>query len=490
MSDKPELQEIASVKGGRDITRGYVDALPILPPTDPVLAARGGNLAIYDEVLQDDMVKSCLEQRALALTATGWRVVPGAEDRASHKAADFLKATLERLDLDGITKKMLTAVFYGYAVAECLWASDGGLITLDRIKVRKQRRFAFAPDGSLKLLTTSNPMGEPLPERKFWRFACGADDDDEPYGRGLASWLYWPVFFKRGGIQAWTAFLDKFAQPTVVGEFPPGTSEEEKRRLLEAIAAVQSQAGIRIPQGMVIRLLEASRSGRADYGDLPQLMNAAIARVILTQTMTTSDGSSLSQAQVHADMLNAVVMADGNLISNSFNNQVAAWLTAWNFPNATPPRLVFVTDKPEDLTIRAAREKTIAEMTGLKPTQKHIEATYGGEWEPKAPAAPTEKRAIADAPKESSFAEPQTYPDQEALDALDPAKALQGAAKTLLQPLLDKIQGGAMSEDIWLWLGEAYPLLDDAALTELLDRALFTAETWGRISAQREALDE
>ncbi|MFI3218901.1 MAG: hypothetical protein QX189_07245 [Methylococcales bacterium] len=81
---------------------------------------------------------------------------------------------------------MLSGLFWGYAVAECLWATDGQYIVASDIKVKKQKRFGFAPDGSLRLLTSSNPLGEVLPERKFWAYSTGGDDDDDYYGLGLA----------------------------------------------------------------------------------------------------------------------------------------------------------------------------------------------------------------------------------------------------------------------------------------------------------------
>lgn len=74
----PETAEIATITGGRDITRGFVDALPLLSSQDTLLQAKGmNNLAIYDAVLRDDMVKSTLQQRILALTGTEWRIERG-----------------------------------------------------------------------------------------------------------------------------------------------------------------------------------------------------------------------------------------------------------------------------------------------------------------------------------------------------------------------------------------------------------------------------
>ncbi|MBF0192095.1 MAG: DUF935 family protein [Magnetococcales bacterium] len=492
----PVIEEIATINDGRDITRGYVDALPLLPSQDVLLRAKGGgNLAIYEEVLRDDMVKATFEQRRLALCATEWRIEPGGAGRIDRKAADALKSTLSAVDFDGVTDKMLYGIFYGFAVGECVWNAAGGLVVLDGIKVRRQKRFGFAPDGSLRMLTSSHPLGEPVPEWKFWHFRCGADNDDEPYGLGLAHWLYWPVYFKRAGMKAWTSFLDKFAQPTVVGEFPVGTAEGEKGRLLNAVASVKSQSGLIIPQGMVVRLLEATRGGKADYLDLTELMNRAIARLVLTQTMTSSDGASLSQAEVHERMLQRIVQADGNLVAGSFNRTIARWLTEWNFPGARPPRLVFMTDESEDLDKRANREKVITETTGLRPTRKHIEEVYGGEWEEgsassrvtpiEVPLVTSREAQQAQTPREARFAEIAEADGQMAVDHVDLGNQLQIIAEALVTPLLERIRDGVTPEELLNALGEMYPAMDYSRLTALLDRVVFVGETWGRIDATR-----
>ena len=43
---------------------------------------------------------------------------------------------------------------------------------------------------------------------------------------------------------------------------------------------------------MTIELIEAARSGTADYEALYERMDKAIAKVVLSQTMTTEDGAS------------------------------------------------------------------------------------------------------------------------------------------------------------------------------------------------------
>lgn len=384
----PVLQEIAASEEGRDITLGFLAGLGrTRPMQDAILAARGGGLELYEEVLRDWQAFSTFQQRRSAVVSREWEVVAGAEDRASVKAADSLRAQLEALRFDGATDKMLYGVWYGYATAEMLWARDGGEIVIDRIKVKKARRFRFDNEGRLRLLTATNAAdGEEMPARKFWTYQTGADNDDDPYGLGLGHYCYWPVWFKKNGIKFWAMLLDKFGGPTGVGKYPAGASPEEQKKLLAAVAAIQSSSGVIIPEGMLIEFLEASRTGSVGNDGFVDRMDAAIAKVVLSQTMTTDNGSSRSQGEVHEGVKEDVVKADADLVCSSFNAGPARWLTDWNYPGATPPKLWRRIEPPEDLDKLADRDTKIFAL-GFEPSADYIRDTYGEGWTKSAPPA-------------------------------------------------------------------------------------------------------
>ncbi|MBF0182939.1 MAG: DUF935 family protein [Magnetococcales bacterium] len=376
----PLYREVATTQDGRDITRAYWSSLDLLHPQDSVLRDKGGDYTLYEEVLRDDQVASTFQQRRMAVTSAEWGVIPGGPDRQSRLAAEQLRGVLERIGWDNVTEKMLYGVFYGYAVAECLWATDGREITLGALKVRKQRRFAFDVQGNLRLLVPGNSRGERLPGRKFWHFCTGADHDDEPYGLGLAHWLYWPVYFKRNGIKLWLIFMDKFGMPTAKGTYPANATDEEKRRLLAALQAIQTDSGIIIPEGMQIELLEAARGGQVHYEGFIDRMNAAIAKVVLSQTMTTDAAGGLYKSEVQKSVRNEVVRADADLVCDTFNRSVAVWLSAWNYPGAKPPRVWRQIREQSDLRPQAERDKIIYGM-GFRPSLDYVRKTYGEGWQ-------------------------------------------------------------------------------------------------------------
>jgi phage gp29-like protein len=340
-------REIATTGMGRDITRPYTRDLE--EPSDPRLLG-AVDWGVYDRIKLDDQVRSTMAQRIAAVVSRDWDVLPGDDaDPRSVQAADALKMVLEQASIDRVQEKMLWATFYGYQVAEIIWVPGPERIDF-RFKVRHARRFRFTPEGDLRLLTTTAPRGEALPDRKFWVVRSGGTDDDEHYGRGLAEWLYWPVLFKRNGIRFWNKFLDKFAVPTALGRYRPGAPREEVERLLRALAAIANDTGIAIPDGAAVELLQAVNSGPA-FEAMPRYMDEAIAKIVLSQTMTTEDGAGgRATGQIHAGVKLEVIKADADTQSDSFNEGPSRWWTDLNYgPDVASPRFVRIVEEEADL---------------------------------------------------------------------------------------------------------------------------------------------
>lgn len=381
----PPMGEIATTRNGRDITRPWVQELE--QPLDRRLWGVV-DWGPYDRVLLDDQVKSCMEQRIRAVVSRDWEVLSGDEgDPRADAAAQALEDAIGRIGWDRITEKMLYATLFGYSVAEMMPAVIDGKWAWERVKVRHARRFRFDQEGKLRLLTTARPMGEVLPERKFWVVTAGGTDDDSIYGRGLAEWLYWPVLFKRNGVRFWNIFLDKYSVPTAKGTYPRGASDNDIAKALEAVQAIATDSGIVVPEGFVIELLEQAKSG-ADFGAVCRYMDGCIAKVILSQTMTTDNGSSRSQAEVHSDVKLEVIKADADLLTDSFGDGPARWFTDWNFgTDVAAPRVVRVVQQEEDLKAEADKDEALSRL-GWERDDESFTDRYGEGYVRKAAPPP------------------------------------------------------------------------------------------------------
>lgn len=485
-------QPIATTSDGRDITQPWIRELQ--QARDPRLVG-SVDWGVYDRILLDDQVKSCLEQRIRAVVSRDWNVLSGEEgDPRADAAAEAFTDQIERVGWDRVTEKMLYAPFYGYQAAELNWgASDGvlGWVEGKRVRpihVRHARRFRYDAEGDLRLLTRAAPNGEKLPDRKFWVVTAGGTDDDTPYGRGLAEWLYWPCLFKRNGVRFWNTFLDKFSVPTAKGTYPRGTSREDIEKLLAALQAMSTDSGFVVPEGMLVELLDAAKTG-ADFGEVCRYMDGAIAKVILSQTMTTDNGSSRSQAEVHADVKLEIVKADADLLSDSFNAGPARWWTDLNFgADVAAPQLVRMVEEEDDLKAAADTDKALSDL-GWERDDESFNDRYGEGYVRKAkptPSSPTTavppipandiQPAPAGATNAVALAEAVTRPRDVVDDAVDAAMAEDGwraALGPVVEPLLAQLAAARSPNDVAAILRREADLGDDAALADHLARAAF-----------------
>lgn len=109
---------------------------------------------------------------------------------------------------------------------------------------------------------------------------------------------------------------------------------------------------------------------------------------------TTSHASGLGgggQASVHNSVRKELSQADADLLSDTLNNTLVRWIVELNLPNALPPRVYRDFSEPVDMKARAERDQIVATMSGLKPSVKYIQETYGGEW---VTAAPVDSAAV------------------------------------------------------------------------------------------------
>ncbi len=384
--------EYAPSGGTRDITRGYISTTGLLPFNDPVLNRaeeysilnRGHqNLRIFEVIARDDQVAASYNQLIHKITAAPLSVQPGGERKIDQKAAKSLRSQLEKNAFGTVTEKMAYGDLFGFSFAEFMWKrGESDRVEIDIIKVRNRRRFKFTPQLEPRLLTWGNAYnGIKLPDRKFWYLNLGGHDDDNPYGQGTASLLYWLVFFKRAADKYWSKYLEKYGRPTGLTRYPEGATPEQRDLSAQIAADLGDYDGIAIPHWMTAEFLQAVGSGAASYESYIDHKNAAISKVILGQTMTTDDGSSRSQAEVHENVELAIAQSLSDAISESFNKGPARWLTDWNYPGAAYPKISRDLSPPANLKDTSERDRVLTEM-GYPPTQAYIESTYGDGFAP------------------------------------------------------------------------------------------------------------
>jgi len=467
--------------------------LGLLPDPDPVLRRRGEYADVLEELTADDQVCVAMQQRKLkTLLRRTWRWRPGgeAEGRTATPGAlalaQALQEDLEQIDLYQVTSEVLEAPYYGYTAVEALWRPEASRLRLEDLVPKPRRWFGFNPDNGLVFRPLLQLQGEPVVQHKVV-LARHFATYDNPYGLRLLSRCLWPVAFKRGGVQFWVAFCEKYGMPWVVAE---GDQDEAGRRQTAGALASMVRDAVAVVSGCKVTVHEFSGSPGNLHENLVGHWNLAISKILMGQTMTADVGAvgSYAAAKTHYDVLGDFSEADSRLVE-AFWNEVAWSYGQVNAPGELAP--VFEYYDPDDLASQADLDAKLYQV-GVRFRKAHFEQRYSLDPE-HFDLAPEGGGLGFAAPAGSAQPVPSATPGmsagQQAADDLADQLLERGAAlvRDQAQRLLDLVSRAESYDDALLLLAEALGPEADDQVTQLLLSGLVNAALLGRWAAREEA---
>ncbi|PZU16645.1 MAG: DUF935 domain-containing protein [Shinella sp.] len=271
------------------------------------------------------------------------------------------------------------AINKAYACVEMMWEyersalrpveyidRDARFFQMDRLSLRKLR---LAVDGSIE--------GEALPEAKFLRHVprtrLGL-----PLRRGMARPAAWAYLIQQFTLQDWAAFSEVYGMPLRVGKYNSGASAADKRTLLKAVASIANDAAAIIPAGMEIEFHEVSgQNGAAVFGGLLDYIDKQISKLVVGQTMTSDNGSSLGQAKIHNEVRLELLRADCRQLAITINRDLIRPFIDLNFgPQEKYPFIQLPVPDPEDVQALSSALGTLVPL-GLKVKQAEVREKLG-----------------------------------------------------------------------------------------------------------------
>ena len=456
-----------------------------LPDPDPILRKQGKDISVYRELLSDAHIWACVQSRKAGVTSLEWSIDRG---KAKSQQAKIIENVFNRMDLHKIISEILDASVFGFQPMEIMWEYRDGYILPADVEAKPSEWFLFDPDNNLKFRTKENPMGEPLPEKKFLCPKYFASYQN-PYGERTLSRCFWPASFKKGGMKFWATLAEKYGTPFLTGKLPRGTAQEEIDAMAESLDNMIQDAIAVIPDDGSVEILQAGGSGaNADIHEkLIDKMNAECSKAILGQTLTTEVGSTGSYAasQTHFQVRADLVDSDKIMVERTLNQLIALIFEInWQDKQEMP---VFSMWEEEDVDKDLAdRDKTLTDC-GVKFSKKYYMKSYGFEDEDFDIA---ETAATPPASGQVSFAAANNVPA--AIDELDKLMssfddaAAQSEIEKVLNPVLDLIQNAKNPEEAVNLMAEAYPNMDTQKIEDMLTKLIFTSEIFGQLKQRNE----
>ena len=499
---------------GRSTDPRFYSGLSLLPNPDPILRKAGKSEEVFEAIQADAHVIGELRLIRADLSRFKHRLVAGGDgkSRRSKRALELCQAFLERAPAP-LTKwtdmhwHVGQAPFRGQSLTEIVWERTGDLLMPAKLLDRPNRRFAYDPDGALRVLTRDQPLYGVPAEEAYFLLNRHMPSYDNPYGVALFSSCFWPHLFKTAGFRFTVKFCERVGIPFPLGTYPAGTPEPDIAKLEEALKSLLEAGYAAYQEGGAITLLEskiAGGSGKLVQQQLVELCNTEMSKALSSQTLSTDQPNSGSRAAAETGRGRSADVNEGDREAIAYTyDHLWRLITRFNFGEdaiGDAPTSEFLSEEAASKD-RAEIYKTFAELGG-NPSRKAMATDLGIELanpdDPEdqlappvaapAPGEPLNPAAIA-GQAAAEFARRTTgeFPDQEALDAVDLGDELQRMAEGLTKPLLERVKNGVPPEELLADLANLYPQLDDEALQAMLARAIFIGEVFGRLSAKAEA---
>lgn len=325
----------------------FTNALQFLPNPDPILRKLNRDQEAFEGIGMDAHVLGELRSTRSALLGFEWRLEAGGDTPADMRALELCQQVMKRRPAPGmhwsdVIWTMAQAVFRGFAVHEIVWERQGGYLVPAAVLDRPQRRFLFGHENDLRLKTRTSPVeGIELGARK-WLLTRHMPSQENPYGVAVFSSCFWPYTFKHGGFRFFVKFAEKYGLPWAIGRYPQGAPKEDQDALADALQDMIEDAVAAIQEGSSVELLSAGDGKAAVHEQLINLCNREMSKALTSQTLATEIQGEGSRAasQTHREREQGVNESDRQIVADTFN-EMLAWITELNIPNAVAPHFEF-----------------------------------------------------------------------------------------------------------------------------------------------------
>lgn len=485
---KDSRRALTSEVATRSAAMGFdpAEALGWLPDPDPVLVERADGVQVLDDLMADDEVTQAVQARKLkTMNIRSYGFSPGhAKGEEPTEAAARICADLEKdfeaLDMDVLISGILDAPYYGFAPIELTWAYDAGRLRLVQAEPKPQEWFAFGKGNAPVFRGEFFSDAQQVHPFKFV-LARHFPSYKNPYGLRLLTRCLWPVAFKRGGIEFWTRFVEKYGQPWILGHAKSGATQAEINAMANDLHNMVQDAVAVVPQGAGVQALQFDSKG-AQHREFVEHQNRTINKLIRGATLTAEVGPHGSNAatKTHYELLQDFAAADAQLVTTALNN--IAWVyTQVNAAAEFSPTFAYV--EPEDLSARADLDQKLHSMN-VDFTEIHFQRCYG------LSADEFKMRGIDDTAAPAQFAERGDADHDEHQATID---ALVGSVmpeaikrnEKFMREVRGCIERAETWEDLHLMLAEL--LADEAGDdVDLLAAAMANAAMYGRHAVKEE----
>lgn len=446
---------------------------------------------------KDPHYAAVLGTRKRAVAGLPVAVEAASDEQRDIELADAVRKLTEAPEFSDLIDDLLDALGKGFAVVEPIWQAVDGQFWPTSYAHRDPRWFMFDKlTGRRLMLRDETGEGRELPAGRLIvhrpRLKSGL-----PIRGGLARLVAVSYMCKAFSLKDWMRYAELYGMPLRIGRYGPGAKPDDIAVLRRAVSQIAADAAAILPEGMKIEFEQiANSTGGAElFERLAEWLDRQISKAVLGQTMTTDDGSSLAQANVHNEVRRDILRADAKALSATLNRDLVRVFVDLNYgPQAQYPRVVLQVTEPEDLKALAdaltpfidrglrVEESAILDKFGIAAPEDGAQILRPA-GQPLLPAAALNLEHSACA-CQTCAGQRKALNAQQPRDTLDELRDEALAEwEPLMRPVIDPVlrlaERSASFEEFRAGLAGLLDEMDDKELVEHLARTAFKARGLG-----------
>ena len=318
-----------------------------------------------DMEMRDLHYRSVLSTRKDAVCGLKIKVEPASDDKKDIEIAqsverDIIKNRSARFV--PLLRDMLDALAKGFSVCEIDWDTSCKLWKPGKYTWKDPRWFQYDKETGQTLMLRdelTTELHQLLPNKFIIH---------EPHlisGTQIAGGLALPALFyfmlKSYDVTSWAAFIDRYGFPIRLGKYSRKATQDDIKTLRRAVASIGADFGAVIPEGATIEIIESKTSNENStaYQSMATWIDKQVSKLVLGQTMTTDDGSSRAQGEIHEEVRQDIAAADALAIADTLNSSLIVPYVNFNFgeQECYPEIVLYKPDKKNIEQVVSAIEK-------------------------------------------------------------------------------------------------------------------------------------
>lgn len=137
---------------------------------------------------------------------------------------------------------------------------------------------------------------------------------------------------KKNMLAFWDTFGEIFGMPMRIGHTTV-RDDKELSKMEKMMQNMGTEFWALFPEGTEIEVVESTKGDAFNvYDKRVDRVNSELSKLIIGQTMTIEDGSSLSQSKTHLEVLQNIIEQDAAMLVDLVNNQLIPRMAMHGFP--------------------------------------------------------------------------------------------------------------------------------------------------------------